>query len=129
MPREALDTAVDLVTIDTNTGLMWAADGDENGCDGGMTGKWVPALQTCYDLLNFAGFNDWRLPNVNELSSLVNFKKHDPATDFPDMPSKWFWSSSLYAGDSSYAWYVDFKSGYVGWYVASGRPCARCVRP
>ena len=110
----------DLVTIDTNTGLMWAADGDENGCDGGMTGKWVPALQTCHDLLNFAGFNDWRLPNVKELQSIVDYETSvaSPCVDetaFPNTKQSLYWSSTTFHQSASLdpAMCVSFANGGV----------------
>ena len=40
----------------------------------------------------------------------------------------YYWSSSLYRGDPSYAWSVDFDSGYVGGYYAH-RYYGQSVRP
>ena len=65
----------------------------------------------------FAGQTDWRLPNKNELESLVERRCYDPAINarfFPNTPSNWFWSSSPYAGYSDDAWGVNFNNGYVG---------------
>ena len=110
----------DLVTIDANTGLMWAADGDEGGCDGGMGGKWVPALQTCHDLLNFAGFNDWRLPNIKELQSIVDYETSVAApcideTAFPNTKQGLYWSSTTFNQSATLdpAMCVSFANGGV----------------
>lgn len=65
----------------------------------------------------FAGHTDWRLPNKNELASLVEQHCHGPAIDtryFPNTPGGWFWSSSPYAGGPGYAWFVGFGYGGVG---------------
>ena len=63
---------------------------------------------------NFAGQSDWRLPNVQELLSIVEYGAFRPAINaaiFPATPSLSFWSASAYAGDSNVAWYVYFFTG------------------
>ncbi|KKL08907.1 hypothetical protein LCGC14_2571200, partial [marine sediment metagenome] len=72
----------DKVVIDRATGLMWAADGDEAGCNESGILYWDEALPYAYNL-TFAGFSDWRIPNINELGSIINFGKETPAIDQP----------------------------------------------
>ena len=61
-----------------------------------VSGKtWKEALSYCENL-TYAGYSDWRLPNRNELASLINYDNVSPASDFPDMPSLEFWSSSVH---------------------------------
>ena len=58
----------------------------------------------------------WRLPNVKELSSLVDRSRFNPSIDvaaFPATPPTFFWSSSPYAGSSDVAWSVSFSDGSV----------------
>ena len=55
----------------------------------------------------------WRLPTIEELISLIDYGKVNPASTFLDMPRIHFWSSSSFAHDSSYAWIVYFSYGYV----------------
>ncbi len=60
------------------------------------------------------GFNNWRVPSVAELSSIVNKGTSDPAIDtnyFPQTQSNWYWSSSPVANNSGNAWAVDFING------------------
>lgn len=60
------------------------------------------------------GFNNWRVPTVAELSSIVNKGTFNPAIDtdyFPQTQSNWYWSSSPVANDSGKAWAVDFING------------------
>ena len=105
---------------DAAIGLMWkqCAEGLSGaGCASGSAVllTWQQALQRGTDA-EFAGFSDWRLPNKNELASLVEQRCFDPAIDlglFPSTPSTWFWSSSPNAYNPDGAWGADFGGGYV----------------
>jgi len=103
---------------DQQTGLMWkqCAEGQSGaGCTGtAATYTWQAALDLAA-ASGFAGYTDWRLPNIKELSSIVERKCYDPAINlgiFPNTPSGWFWSSSAHAYYSSYALIVYFSYGY-----------------
>jgi hypothetical protein len=103
------------------TGLMWkqCAEGLSGaGCATGTatTMTWANALATATsaNAANFAGYNDWRLPNKKELLSIVEFCGYSPAinqTIFPNTPASNFWSGSSYVPLPMDAWVVDF--GYV----------------
>ncbi len=105
---------------DRATGLIWkqCAEGLSGaGCATGSAAgfTWPQALQRAADA-DFAGSSLWRLPNKNELASLIERRCYDPAINarfFPNTPSSWFWSSSPSAGDSYGAWFVDFDYGYL----------------
>lgn len=105
---------------DSATGLMWkqCAEGLSGaGCASGTVGTftWQYALQQAAGS-RFAGYTDWRLPNINELESLVERRCYAPALNaahFPNTPSYYFWSSSPCANYSETAWFIDFKSGLV----------------
>ena len=60
---------------------------------------------------------DWRLPNVNELHSLIDLSQSNPALPaghpFTGVQSVNYWSSSTVAPDTAYAWSVSLGSGYV----------------
>lgn len=101
------------VVIDRATGLMWVKDGDSPGCNDGEQLPWEASVQFG-ERLNFAGFTDWRLPNIRELASIINYKRQRPAIDpiftttYYDYP---YWSSTLYSTLLTYACYVDFDNG------------------
>ena len=64
------------------------------------------------------GFSDWRLPTVDELTTLVDLGRISPAINsewFPNTQSSSYLSSSPVVGNSSFAWVVDFNYGYVGY--------------
>ena len=101
---------------DAQTGLIW------HRCSEGQTWGATTCTGTVAPYSNEAALAQaktqagWRLPNFKELSSLVDKSRVSPSIDvtaFPGTPSNWFWSSSPYAGNASYAWNVIFGYGYV----------------
>ncbi len=108
---------------DTKTGLMWktCSEGQSGtDCSGGSaaTYTWQLALQQAQTINNgggFAGYSDWRVPNVKELLSIVEEQCIEPSinlTVFPNTPYlNVFWSSSPSADFSGNAWYVGFYGG------------------
>lgn len=116
----------DGTVTDTQTGLRWkqCAEGlSGTDCTTGaaQTFTWQAALQQAQTLNTtggFAGFTDWRLPNIKELRSIVERQCYSPAINFnvfPNTPSASFWSSSPVAYFSSNAWYVYFDNGDNDW--------------
>ena len=120
-----VDAANGTVT-DAATGLMWdRCPWGQSGADcatGSATpSDWAQALaaaQTANAAPGYKGYTDWRLPNKNELESLV---KIDGATApfidtaFPGTPASGnpsvFWSSTTYAPIPANAWHVNFGNG------------------
>ena len=107
-----IDNGDETIT-DVETGLMWqkaTAPG---------TYLWEEALDYSENL-TLAGYDDWRLPNIKELTSLVS-DSNSPRIDtnfFPDTVGSNYWSSSSFptlrpADNYSSAWYVEFDSGRV----------------
>lgn len=107
------------------TGLIWkrCAEGQTwNGstCTGTADGyTWQQAFLRA-DAVNAgtqgwnAGQTDWRVPNQNELRSIVERGCFNPAinlTQFPVTPVSGFRSASPVAGSSDYEWGVEFVIG------------------
>jgi len=90
---------------DRALGLTWQQSDD------GQTRDWVNALDYC-ESLTLAGHNDWRLPNVKELQSIVDYTKNDPALDQRYLKQSdkkaWYWSSTTHGDNISMASYVCF---------------------
>jgi hypothetical protein len=114
---------------DNATGLMWELLHDGGGIhDVDNTYTWDNAFAVKIATLNsgmFAGYDDWRLPNIVELESLKNFGTFNPAT-FPEFNTNCsggcsvcsctrsglqFWSSTTMMGFKSGAHQVLFNAG------------------
>ena len=117
---------------DNLTGLMWTQNGNLRG-----SGDWTNAINWCENLVT-NGYSDWRLPNINELATLVNYSQANVAlwltssTPFGAVIGGFYWSSSTCAPHNTIsAWDVYFATGYVGhnaktnsffvWPVRAGR--------
>ncbi len=112
----------DGTVIDKQTNLIWmrcilgqtwtgTTCTDENV---GYT--WQEALQTAVSY-SFAGSDGWRVPNSNELESIVERACYKPAINlsiFPQTPSSLVWTTTPYVGDYNGVWIVDFEDGYEG---------------
>ena len=109
-----------VIVTDTVTGLIWTKE--YSG-----TVIWQNALAYCENL-SYAGYTDWRLPNIDELKTLIDDTIYSPASTFPGMLSEYFWSSSSHAHYTTPAWRVDFSYGYVNYSSKANTYCARCVR-
>jgi len=66
--------------IDNATGLMWPKDWLGAGGNGGVSLVWNAAIDWA-EALDFAGYDDWRLPNAMELSSLTKRSGATPLID------------------------------------------------
>jgi len=133
-PVPRFTTNADTTITDNLTGLVWGPDGNvmptrdpgwdtdwkkgETPNDGAVT--WQHALDYVAKLNseNYLGHSDWRLPNVNELESLVNGAEANPAAwlnaqGFTKVQAHNYWSSTSYVYYPGYAWIVYMWSGHV----------------
>ena len=121
---------------DNLTGLIWLKDA---GCIGQQT--WVNALETCNALASPAcGLTDgsvagdWRLPNLRELQSLIDYGRFAPALPeghpFTIEQFYFYWSSTT-SQNVSYpnnSWGVRIQDGYVRYDGPPYEFFAWCVR-
>jgi len=96
------------IVTNMTEGLMWQKETPT------VQMTWEEAFNYCENL-NINCFTGWRLPTIQELLSLVDYSTHNPAINlnyFPDTVSSFYWSSTTYASNTSYAWGVNFNDGY-----------------
>ncbi|OYU45663.1 MAG: hypothetical protein CFE44_06320 [Burkholderiales bacterium PBB4] len=107
------DPVTQLTWMRCAVGQVW----DGRTCTGTASPLLPTAVVTLNGTITFAGFSDWRVPSVRELSSIADRVRLSPATDsdaFPNTPLISFWSSTSVAGSASLRWYVNFDRGDVG---------------
>jgi hypothetical protein len=112
----------DTTLTDNLTGLIWAPSALSpivGACDGrGAYMTWQQALDyvKCLNNASYLGHKDWRLPNINELDSMIN-----PETDTKtwlqsqgftinagETTMRVYWSSTTYTFNPEVAWFVSF---------------------
>ena len=124
---------------DNNTGLMWEKKGDNSTLhDVDNVYRWSGdgSQETIWDWLDdinneggtgFAGHSDWRIPNVKELQSIVDYGVILPTVDpvfetgcvatctvtTCSCTAVNYWSSTSNPNDSVFAYPVSFSSGGV----------------
>ena len=125
---------------DRATGLMWVknpATVSGVGFDFSSGYVWFsvgtfPALDaiTAMNTAGYLGHSDWRLPNVKELHSILDYGASGPSIDpvFSVAVELYYWSSTTRNGGSSDAWAVDFYDGYVNALSKNGSYSIRPVR-
>jgi hypothetical protein len=122
-PRPARFTRIspgveDPIVVDNRTGLIWQgclAGQDAPLCwDGVGVGGWLGGHSFCVGS-SWGGFTDWRMPNIEELRSLVDNRLDLPALDgdaFPVFTSGyWVCSSTTVPSFPSKEWSVNFTLG------------------
>ena len=124
---------VEPVVEDNVTGLEWQgclSGQSESDCSTGpyVRRTWQDSLTLCEDL-SWGDYEDWRLPNIKELDSIVDDHEFFPSINisvFPETPINYFWASTSYG--PSKAWGVGFDDGVVYTYVKNTSYAVRCVR-
>jgi len=106
------------MVLDIITGYIWEVktddasihDKDNSYVYQGAKDEFILSL----NISQFGGFNDWRLPSINELYSIVSSKNNNPTINqnyFPSIKSSSYWSSDKKVNNETYAWGVKFNTG------------------
>jgi hypothetical protein len=89
---------------------------------------WQLAMQTCKNL-NLGG-RVWRLPNINELYTLVDYNNSSNSINtlvFPNPSDSFHWSSTTQVNSINNAWRVTFFSGGISSNSKLNVHYVRCV--
>ncbi|MCZ4311026.1 DUF1566 domain-containing protein [Vibrio pomeroyi] len=129
---------------DVVNGLMWSTCTiGQTAAGGTCTGNpvkydsWQQALNAANENKSYAGYDDWRLPNIKELGDLVERSCVSPAinlTYFPSTPSAVYWSNTMDVHDVNpdipiKGLLVDFTDGSEFLTDVNKHRLIRMVRP
>ena len=106
----------DGVVIDHATGLMWYQSGSEEGMTFGRAKWWAG-----HSSKGYAGYHDWRLPTLEEATTLLQFDKNNSNLYIdPVFSGKqgFIWTGDSKDGSEA-AWVVNFNNSGVYWYRSS----------
>ena len=93
------------VVKDSEHNLLWIKTPES-----GLT--WSEALDHCQKL-NYNGTGGWRLPNVNELASIIDYSLAVPASEFPSLPTGFFWTSTSFQNTPGNVWAIRTDKGTI----------------
>jgi hypothetical protein len=120
----------DVVVVDNATGLMWHQSGSDDEMEWDEAKEWVEDLNSEE---GYAGYQDWRLPTVDEAVSLLESSEKNGDLYIDPVFSKKQWNT--HTGDkfededgSEAAWRVFFINGFVFWSYYIGILNVRPVR-
>ncbi|MDR4498296.1 MAG: DUF1566 domain-containing protein [Candidatus Scalindua sp.] len=110
----------DVVVIDDTTGLMWHQSGSSDYMSWNSAKDWIRNLNN----RGYAGYQDWRLPSLEEAVSLLeSYKRNNLYIDPLFHDEQWgIWTGDKYRLDG--VWSVYFCLGNVRWNIKN-----RYVRP
>ena len=109
---------------DTKTGLIWEQSPDT------IHDVWKESVARCL-AKTMGGRKGWRAPTVDELKSLIDSERRDPALPeghpFSNIKSEIYWSATPSSTDDIVAWQVSFFSGQAVTDQKSGTRRVWCV--
>jgi hypothetical protein len=121
---EVLERKGEKLVIDHTTGLTYQQSGSPNFMFYANALKWISELNK----KKFTGYDDWRLPTLEEAMSLMDTKKKNGdlyISEVFDQTQRWVWTADKSGG--SVAWVVGFDLGIATssmWTTATFVPCA-----
>jgi len=92
---------------------IWTASADNLTTPSTMT--WANGLANS-EALVYAGYSDWRLPNISELGSIIDYSLSHPCvtTYFSGCKSSDYLSSTTLGSSTTQKWYINFWEGEKG---------------
>ena len=135
--QASLTSSGSLTVFDSAQSLTWTKDANLNGAMDLTTAvAWA-------DNLEYAGYTDWVLPTITQLTNQFSTNLGEPAGKsitaidghnanynlFTNVQSYVYWSGSEYAPNPNYAWYFGTYNGSQGYGSKGNQLYAWAVRP
>ena len=112
--------------LDEKSGLVW-----QDNADVGEISKSYDEAKAYCDGLVLDGFDDWRLPTIYELFTIVDLSRDRPAlkAGFAVRSDDWFWTATPFAdAPKKEAWYISMRYGEAEHSRKDRALAVRCVR-
>ena len=112
------------LVLDLATDLIWQQSGSSNYMNYANAEKHIRDLND----KRFAGYNDWRLPTLEEAMSLMEPKVHDGLYIAPvfEKTQRWIWTADRESAGRAWVVYFGFGNCHHGGFV--NVPFVRAVR-
>ncbi len=111
------------IVTDNITSLQWQDDEVSDKME------WEEAIRHCEEL-ELDDYGDWRVPNINELKTIIDRSRYNPAIveEFEYTSSNYYWSSTTDVDYKNRAWIVCWEMGYTYDFYKGNDFFVRCVR-
>lgn len=115
--------ASDVVTIN---GMQWQNTHENKD----LRKNWNGAKKYCNNLV-LEGYDDWKLPTIEQLQTLVDLKKYRPSikegiTEVSVLT--FYWAQTSFVEDEKKAWHIFYKYGESYYGNKGERYGVRCIR-
>jgi len=127
----------DSIVTDIDRAFQWQ---DQNysqaEIDGYNSGDSIDKVDSFENAINYCeslvldGYSDWRLPNFNEIYTLVDRNISNPALNpiFQNVPNGKYWSSTTVESNSDKGWVIDIEYANSEWLDKTTSAYIRCIR-
>ncbi len=120
-------TSTRKIILDTETNIMWQK------FNAYSSDTWSNAIGSCNDSI-FGSYEDWFLPNLNELQTIIDYSSSDPAINSifiagSNMDHD-FWTSTVERNSAGKAYIIRFESygAILGGYDQTETKFYMCAR-
>ena len=113
------------IVVDKRNAIYW----QDNMHSKKSSEDWDDAVLYC-GKLELHGLKQWRLPTFDELFSIVDYRRYEPAIlpVFSNTNEGTYWTSTDFAPTTSRAWTIDFRSGKTYYSLKTTNHAVRCVK-
>jgi hypothetical protein len=109
----------DGTVVDADTGLVWmrctlGQQWQDRNCKGKANFVSLEAAQRAAAASRYAGYSDWRLPGITELTAIAELRCENPAFNlavFPATQAVNFWSATPFIDDNHKQWLMQLRYG------------------